>query len=84
MGETAEAYQEAPLTPEEEIAHLHSRIVNLREMLVKARHVERRYNRLKRLELFVMEKEGAKYLRGDELDAYVDALLPELYAGPQA
>lgn len=36
-----------------------------------------RYNRLRRLELIVMAEDGAKYLKGADLDEYIDELPKE-------
>jgi hypothetical protein len=82
MGETTEAYEEAPMTPEQEIAYLKKRIENQRELLIESRRNERRYNTLKRLEVVIMDVDGAKYLKGDEYDEYLDGLPFARQGGP--
>jgi hypothetical protein len=45
------------------------------ETTIKAQRLEsQRYNKLRRLELVIMGKDGAQYLKGAELDKYLDRL----------
>jgi hypothetical protein len=45
------------------------------EETIKAQRLDtRRYNKLRGLEIVIMEKDGAQYLKGVELDKYLDRL----------
>lgn len=45
------------------------------EETIKAQRLDtQRYNKLRRLEIVIMEKGGAQYLKGVELDKYLDRL----------
>lgn len=45
------------------------------EETIKAQRLEsQRYNKLRRLEVVIMEKDGTHYLKGEELDKYLDRL----------
>ena len=82
MGETAEAYEEAPMTPEQEIAYLKKRVKAQHERMIGLRRDVRRYETLKRLEVVIMDVDGAKYLKGDEYDEYLDGLPYARQGGP--
>ena len=54
--------------------HLHNSAVRWRESADSYQKDRDRYQTLREQELMVMNKDGAKYLKGEELDKYVDGL----------
>jgi hypothetical protein len=51
------------------------REINAMAETIKAQRLDtQRYNKLRRLEIVIMEKGGAQYLKGVELDKYLDRL----------
>jgi hypothetical protein len=52
-----------------------TRQIEAMEETIRAQRLDnQRYNKLRRLEIVIMEKGGAQYLKGVELDKYLDRL----------
>jgi hypothetical protein len=52
------------------------REINSMAETIKAQRLDtQRYNKLRRLELVIMSDDGAKYLKGTDLDKYLDRLV---------
>jgi hypothetical protein len=56
------------------IKQLEREISAMQETIRSQRLDTQRYNKLRRLEIVIMEKGGAQYLKGQELDKYLDRL----------
>lgn len=53
------------------------REINSMTETIKAQRLDTmRYNKLRRLEVVIMSEDGAKYLKGTDLDKYLDRLVP--------
>ena len=52
------------------------REINAMAETIKAQRLDtQRYNKLRRLEIVIMSEDGAKYLKGTDLDKYLDRLV---------
>jgi hypothetical protein len=52
------------------------REINAMAETIKAQRLDtQRYNKLRRLEIVIMSDDGAKYLKGTDLDKYLDRLV---------
>lgn len=56
------------------IRQLEREISAMQETIRSQRLESQRYNKLRRLEVVIMEKDGTHYLKGEELDKYLDRL----------
>lgn len=56
------------------IKQLEREIKAMEETIRSQRLESQRYNKLRRLEVVIMEKDGTHYLKGEELDKYLDRL----------
>lgn len=73
-GQPIREYAEAPETPEQIISGLRKQLDFIRSAYNRARDRANRYDVLRMQEVIIMSPEGARYLRGEELDAYADEL----------
>jgi hypothetical protein len=67
-------YQTATL--EEQLRQAREHIMLQQKRIDETSDNAMRYSRIRRLELVIMAEDGARYLKGTELDAYLDDLPP--------
>ncbi len=70
-GARVEAYS-PPLTDKELLMQAQQYIKSLRKTIDTLEGDAMRYRRLRQLEVLIMGEDGAKYLKGSDLDEYID------------
>jgi hypothetical protein len=62
------------MTTEEKLRETQEYVKRLRKQLNDTEGDAMRYRRMRQLEVVIMAEDGAKYLKGKELDDYIDCL----------
>lgn len=65
-------------TIKEQLAEARDHIKSLRKQIANTEDDSMRYRRLRQLEVVIMAEDGAKYLKGEDLDHYIDELPAKL------
>lgn len=71
-GQIVSEYRQLSL--KEQLEEARERIKAQQEQIHDLRNEAARYRRMRQLEVVIMAEDGAKYLKGAELDEYLDAL----------
>jgi hypothetical protein len=70
------------MTTEEKLREAQDYVKRLRKQLNDTDGDAMRYRRMRQLEVVIMAEDGAKYLKGAELDEYIDSLPYARQGGP--
>lgn len=71
-GQLVDEYRQLSL--KEQLEEARVRIKTQQEQIYDLRNEAARYRRMRQLEVVIMAEDGAKYLKGAELDEYIDSL----------
>ena len=73
-GEGMAVEYDREMTTEEKLREAQDYVKRLRKQLNDTEGDAMRYRRIRQLEVVIMAEDGAKYLKGKELDDYIDCL----------